>query len=757
MTKESTQIQHPEYPQEIDRLEFTKRYIDVVIQTSESSKEKFKENMENAFGDVDWLESSAAYIDILTNASFFEMSKEELEQLRKARRKPYFARIDFQREGSSQLEKHYIGKTSLYQRENQEQIIVDWRSPIANLYYEGRIGDVSYDAEDETYEGNLSLKRQYMIEEGELEEIRDIDLTTTDELLQESLAKSSSNRLTEIISTIQEEQNRIIRADLNKPIIVQGAAGSGKTTIALHRISYFIYNYKQHFDPRQLMILAPSNLFIDYISEALPELGVERVRQTTFSNYVMTCLEKELPLIEDRKLIQLIEKSSPREVQFVSWLSGFKGSKEFRIILDSYIEEIQTRFYPSDDFYVDKYRLFTKKKFMKLLNEEYTYLPIYRRVEKLKQLLQGYVKTNKKMMIDRVESFYDQRIEQALYEKQHAPNRKEYISKALDKKAERLESTKKAIRTSVSNYMRQFEKKSLYRYYNELFEDPEKLVTYSKGKLELENAIKLCDYMQVYLRKKQYEVEDLAALLYLQTALFGIDKFYKAKNVVIDEAQDYSYLQLYSLKRALETDMFTLVGDLAQGIHSYRGLLSWEPVYQDIFPRATYTELQKSYRTTIEIMEEANQLLARLPYTFPKVNPVVRHGEAPSRIEVTNLEQLSIEIQRCVNEGKKEDFQTFAVIGKSMKDSKRIYELLEEKIPGKVKLLEEQESIPKDKIVIVPSYLSKGLEFDVVIIAAIDEYYNGENELDVKLQYVAMTRPLHRLYFISTDLSNFIQ
>ncbi len=156
MTKESTI--HPDFSTETERLEFTKRYIDVVIETSQSSKEKYKENMERAFGDVDWGESSAAYIDILTNASFFEMSKEELESLLRAKNKPYFARIDFKNKDSNKPEKHYIGKTSLYQRENQEQIIVDWRSPIANLYYEGRIGEVSYQAEDETYDGDLSLK-----------------------------------------------------------------------------------------------------------------------------------------------------------------------------------------------------------------------------------------------------------------------------------------------------------------------------------------------------------------------------------------------------------------------------------------------------------------------------------------------------------------------------------------------------------------------------------------------------------------------
>ncbi|WP_370295514.1 RNA polymerase recycling motor HelD [Rossellomorea marisflavi] len=751
MTKEKPL--HPDFTIEQERLDFTKRYIDVVIETSQTSKEQYKENMEKAFGDIDWGESSAAYIDLLTNASFFEMSKEELDSLEKARSKPYFARIDFRHDGSQQFEKHYIGKTSLYQRDNQEQIIVDWRSPIANLYYEGRIGDVSYDAEGETYTGDLSLKRQYMIEEGKLEEVRDIDLTTTDELLQDSLAKSSSNRLTEIISTIQEEQNRIIRADLNKPIIVQGAAGSGKTTIALHRISYFIYNYKQFFDPSQLMILAPSNLFIDYISEALPDLGVENVRQTTFTDYVQTCLERELKLAPDDKLIRFIESDSPGK-EDLAWISGFKGSRTFRKILEQYVEEIEERFYTSKDFYVDKYKLFTAKRFTHLFKEEYTYLPVYRRITKLKSLLQNVVRSNKAEMITKVEDFFDARIEAAL--SRRSENRKAYVTKALDTKLERLEELKKAIRTSVTGYMKQFERKQLDHYFKELFSDPGRLVSYSGGELSHERADLVCSYSLKLANKKQYESEDLAILLFLQTHLYGIDKYVKAKNIVIDEAQDYSYLQLYALKKALGTDMFTLVGDLAQGIHSYRGLQSWEPVYREIFPRATYTELQKSYRTTVEIMEEANRLLTLLPYEFPKVNPVVRHGESPVKKVVSSSEEIGDEVGHLVASGKSEGFQTFAVICKSMKDCKAIARILEERSGLRVKLLEEQESIPKDRVVVVPSYLSKGLEFDSVVLVAMDERYDPYNELDIKLQYVGMTRPLHQLTFISTSSDSFI-
>ncbi|WP_409301105.1 RNA polymerase recycling motor HelD [Peribacillus sp. SCS-155] len=744
--------QHPDFENELQRLEFTKRYMDVVIKTSETSKDQFRKNMQEAFGDADWLESGG-YSELLTNAGFFEMSKSELESLRKAMGKPYFARVDFSREGGQNKEILYFGKTSLYQRENQEQIIVDWRSPIANLYYEGRIGDVQYDAEGESFNGNISLKRQLMIEQGQLTEVRDIDLTTTDELLQESLSKSSSNRLTEIVSTIQEEQNRIIRADLNKPIIVQGAAGSGKTTIALHRISYFIYHYKDLFDPRELMILAPSRLFIDYISEALPELGVEKVKQHTFAEYVQSAVGYNFKLLEDHKLVSLLEKQD-EETKLAVWVSGFKGSYQFKQILDRFLMDIFRRFYPKRDFFVDKYRLFSARKFIKLFQEEYWYLPLYGRIEKLKNILRNHVKTNKKAMIDKINDFYDAKIEKALYRNINPEIRKEYITKCLDKKAERMNEIKKAIGTSVREYINQFDKKSITQYYMELFEDPALLYSYSEGSLTKEQAIDICRYSNRNFNSKKFELEDLGPILYLYAHIFGVDKEKRAKNIVIDEAQDYSFMQLQSLKTAADTDMFTLVGDLAQGIHSYRGLDSWQEVHDKIFPRATYTELQKSYRTTVEIMNEANKLLALLPYEFPKVEPVVRHGEKPEFIKIAEDGWGSV-LQRIYKNVKNEGFQTYAIIGKTKADCSKAYELLHS-LGMPVFLLKEQASIPKNALVIVPSYLAKGLEFDVVFAISLEEKYQKENELDIKLLYVTMTRPLHRLYLLGKQKQNFL-
>jgi len=275
--------------------------------------------MKQSFADLNSKDSSTSYTDLLANARFLELAESELKRLESVIGKPYFSRIDFTSDSTKREEILYIGKVSLFDRVTQQPIIVDWRSPIANVYYDGRLGDVSYEAYGETQTGYLALKRQYEIVDGLLKEIRDIDLTTHDELLQKSLSGKADNRLTEIVATIQNEQNEVIRASLKHPIIVQGAAGSGKTTIALHRISYFLYSFGFRFPPEKLMILAPNRLFIDYISAVLPELGVNKINQTTYIDFMKSCLGKKIKLFSpNSKLMKLLEDN-----EHLSQCNGF--------------------------------------------------------------------------------------------------------------------------------------------------------------------------------------------------------------------------------------------------------------------------------------------------------------------------------------------------------------------------------------------------------------------------------------------------
>lgn len=740
---------------EVERLDFTKKYMDIVIQASESTEENFRENLKGALDGVDFKDSSLSYLNMLTNSTLLRRTHEEVRSLKKNRNKPYFARINFTQKETGKEEILYFGKVSLFDKETQVPIIVDWRSPVANLYYDGRLGEVSYEAEGEEYEGYLSLKRQFIIEEGELQEIRDVDLTTTDELLQKSLSESASNRLTDIVSTIQEEQNNIIRADLNKPIIVQGAAGSGKTTIALHRISYFIYTYADYFSPDQLMILAPNRLFIDYISEVLPELGVDNILQTTFVDFVKKCLGKPIKLTKpEEKLLGFIHDEF-QNPEMIKWISAFKGSLEYRDILEHYVEDILSSLLPKEDFFVSKFRLYKARDIHHLMTYEYRYLPYYKRLEKIKRVLQNTVRLEKKKMLQKVTKFYDDKLDNVLFKTKIDPEqRRRYVTKALDKKAELIEEIVKQSRTAVNAYMKKLPRHDVFYYFQRFV--TELFPTYATGILTDEQIQFFVDYQKQLQKSKRYELEDLAALLYLKAKLFGVKKELKARNVVIDEAQDYSYFQLVSLKTALETDMFTIVGDLAQGIHSYRGINDWGPVINHIFPRATYKTLQKSYRTTIEIMNTANQLLELLELDLPMVEPVVRHGEKPIFHQLTGKEKETVTaLTNAIKALYEDGMKTVAIIGKTNKECQKVAKAFKKYSDLPVQLLKENEEINKEEVVIVSSHLSKGLEFDAVLVYSNDEYFY-KNEIDIKLLYVSMTRPLHRLHFFGTDLTNFL-
>jgi DNA helicase II / ATP-dependent DNA helicase PcrA len=743
--KQKSVRDHKDYQSEIERLEFTKEYIKSVLEMAKGNKEQFVVNLKEAFADLDTSDSSLSYMTLLTNAQYLELAESELERLASVISKPYFSRINFTSSGDTKEEILYIGKASLFDRVNQIPIIVDWRSPIANVYYDGRLGDVTYDAYGETQSGYLSLKRQYEIENGLLKEIRDIDLTTHDELLQKSLSGKADNRLSEIVATIQNEQNEVIRASLKHPIIVQGAAGSGKTTIALHRISYFLYSSGYRFPPEKLMILAPNKLFIDYISAVLPDLGVNKIKQTTYIEFMNKCLGKKMKLISpNSKLMALINGNGNSKM--IQWVSSYKGSLEFKELIDNYLKEIEFNLAPSEDFMIEKSRLMRGGRLKKLFINEFQYLPIYKRLDKIKNILANDLRLKKSLILSKINSKYDDALEKLLFSNRpDSEKRKEKVVSFMDSKEKRIRSVEQESKVAIKNYMAPFVKKDIFTLYKELMTSPEILQKYSSTLSEKE-CKSLSKYCQRNFDKKALELEDLAPLFYLKAKLEGIEEPYKMKSIFIDEAQDYSYFQFAALKEGFETDLFTIVGDLAQGIHSYRGLNSWEPLVNDIFPNANYQALQKSYRTTVEIMSLANDILSIMGKDLPKVEPVIRHGDKPrfTKIDPGNLEQVKEILEQDIQLLKEEELNSIAIIGRTDKECLRIHKMLENSnLP--IQLLEEKEDMKKGCVVILPSYLSKGLEFDAVLVLNLEESYNDE-ELDIKLLYVAMTRPMHRLY-----------
>ncbi|QST00602.1 UvrD-helicase domain-containing protein [Pontibacillus sp. ALD_SL1] len=745
--------EHPDYQEELDRLTFTKVYMDSVIAAQQSDQETLKKRQESTVASLDFKDSSLKYQDMLTHANFMKMSKDQLENLKKLRKKPYFARIDYHRKEKPEREIFYIGKVSLFDRETQQPIILDWRSPLANVYYEGRVGDVSYEAHGEWYEGNVSLKRQYSIEEGELLDFRDIDITTKDDLLQDSLSQNADHRLTEIVSTIQEEQNRVIRADLRKPIVVQGAAGSGKTTIALHRVSYFLYTLQDIFRPEEMLILAPNRLFIDYMKEVLPELGVEKARSTTFVDYVQLITGHTFSVqTQHETLMNVLEHSGEEEA--ILKMAEWKGSMPLQNVLDHFLQHVKKEFLVEDDLKIAGFRVVNGKKMKKLFLEDYSYLPFYKRKEKIRQILISDVRRKKKVMLEKMTKKYDDELDRALYGIKDADKRKRRVSFLLDQKDAKLKQIETESKKAVRDYMKQYPNASLSEYFTRFYEE-ELFDTLLEKHLSKADRQFMRSHTLQQLNKNKIDAEDLAMLLYLHANLYGLDPDYRAKKVVMDEAQDYSYMEFVSLKRALNTDLFTIVGDLAQGIYQYRGLKKWQPILEHVFREPNYLTLQKTYRTTIEIMQTANDILNLMDEPLPQAEPVVRHGEKPifySTLKEDWEKALYEEFMKLSEKG----FKSFTIIGKTIKECKAIYEHMSLYFPEEeIQLVQGQEEMEKDRVIILPVYLAKGLEFDCVFLVNLQEGYES-TELDRKLLYVAMTRPLHRLQLWSKDPKNFL-
>jgi DNA helicase-2/ATP-dependent DNA helicase PcrA len=741
--------QHPDYPYEIKRLRATMDYIEHVLDTTEEYKNSYSSNIRQAMVDLDFLDSSQSYINVLTNTKLLEMADKSFRSLSHIRKKPYFCRIDLRSESHTTAEKIYIGKASLFRRDNHLPIIIDWRSPVANLYYEGRLGSVQYEAEQGTVHCELILKRQYSIEEGQLEDIRDIDVTARDELLQTSLQGSNNQRLKDIVSTIQAEQNRIIRADMYRPLIVQGVAGSGKTTIALHRIAYFIYTNADRFDPDSFMILAPNRLFLNYISDVLPELGVDNVVQSTFPEFVQSCIGTKYKMNDtEGKLITLLDSSVDSEARaHVMWTSGFKGSLAFQQVLDQYIQVILVNLLPKNDFKIGSHTIYPASTMQRMLVEDYRYLPIYKRLDSLKKVLQNHLNIQKNKILKQIEDDYDNQMESVRHKYSDMDQRRPIIIKLMDEKEQALLEIEKLSKHALKHYMDQFPKDDVFKHYTELFNNEHNRdilirVIQDESKVDF-----LCRESVSLLHNKRYEIEDTGALLYLQYALWGTKEPLTIRSVVIDEAQDFSLFQILALRTILNTSLLTVLGDLAQGIHGYRGMNNWEDLNSGVFEQmnAQYVTLENSYRTTIEIMDLANQIITQSSTPdLVLAKPVVRHGDKPVISEFNDLPKLALSLLENIQKVKSEGHRSIAIITKTIRDAKTVRMVLQKMANFPITILSGKEEIRTSDINIIPSYLAKGLEFDVVFIVNVHECYTVD-DLDIKLLYVAMTRPLHKL------------
>lgn len=638
-----------------------------------------------------------------------------------------------------------------------EQVVIDWRAPIADLYYEGRLGEAEYNCPAGKIHGEIKLKRQYFFKNGDLQDVMDIDITTNDEMLQPFLSANSDTRLKNIISTIQSEQNKIIRADMWQPLVVQGVAGSGKTTIALHRIAYLIYNYDKNFFPEEFLIIAPNKFFLNYISNVLPDLGVDRVGQSTYEEIAFDVIGSEFEIEEpNNKLARIIDNNKSEKekkmCEIIIESSKYKSSIRFKNLLDEYLYEVEKRFVPEDDFKVGKYVFMKREDIEHLFYREYSNLPFCRRMEEISKHLKSAVTMRSGQILKDIEEERDYKIAKI---KMDEPNEQIRLSLIRDayKEAEDLskevtKNVKKNVQKYISSTNKVLEPIKYYKEFMDVYID-----TLAKGRISDEEIKYIKTSFTDAQRKGKIEMEDLAPLMYIKYMVHGIKTKFELKHIVIDEAQDFSEFQFYIFKKIVKSNSLTILGDLAQGIYFYRGTNNWQKTMSIVFGDGidpTYLTLKKTYRTTEEIMNVANKVISHImdKLNCPPGEPVMKNGAPVIVKHFENEEKMVEQIKERLKEYKEKGFSNIALICKTVEDCIKLKEQLQDE---EIHIISSKDSEYAGGINIVPSYLSKGLEFDAVIITNADVHNYTDSEVDTKLLYVCITRAMNTLEIYHID------
>lgn len=739
-------IEKEEYLREEQKLKKTREQIDDEI-------EKSVKRLEEGFEEYDFDDYSDDYM----KAALTDRYKQRIRNLTLIRPKPYFARVDFVEKGTEKRDAFYLGKTFVTDHKNLEQVVVDWRAPVADLYYEGRLGPAEYDCPEGKIEGEIKLKRQYFFtDDGELQQLMDIDITTNDEMLQPFLAANSDTRLKNIVATIQAEQNKIIRATMWKPLVVQGVAGSGKTTIALHRIAYLIYNCGKDFYPEEFLIIAPNKFFLNYISNVLPDLGVERVQQRTYEEIAFEVIGKEFE-IEDpnEKLSILIDNhKTPKQKAFCDIMeaaSMFKSTVRFKNIMDEYLYEVEKRFIPDRDFKILEYTFMTREEIQRLFSREYSYLPLCRRIEEIKKHMYNQIMNNNAKLVEEIESDAQYQISRVKFENEIADIQRAQIRAIYEERDKKVNSITKNARKNVNDYFKENKILEPLQYYKEFIEVY--LEELTKNRIPSEQIKYIKESFRASQRRGKIEMEDIAPLMYLKFCIHGIKTKFELKHIVIDEAQDFSEFQFYIFKKIVKSNSLTILGDLSQGIYYYRGTRNWKKTMDVVFQGESdleYLTLKKTYRTTEEIMNMANRVISHIQDKLqcPLGEPVMKNGEPVTIRKFASEEIMINRIQYRLTEFEKKNFKNIAIICKTVDDCAKMKEAIGRE---DIHIITDKDSEYNGGISVVPSYLSKGLEFDAVIITNADKYHYTDSEVDTKLLYVCITRAMNTLDIYSVE------
>lgn len=737
--------QHPDWPEEQAHLTET---LDIV------RRERVK--AERALGIMDGgdryvLVNDDGSGDAIVAQQVMRMTLNTLHQLRLSERSPYFARLDFTPDADEKClagmkpgvnAPVYIGRWGVIQTPEYRVCVADWRSPVANLYYSGQVGRVSYEAPDGAVKGELTLKRMFTIADGRLEGMQDTGIVGQEKFLTDALSQITSSRLREVVTTIQAEQNTVIRFDPTRPLCVQGVAGSGKTTIALHRIAWILYRLQKTLSARQMLILAPNPLFLSYISRVLPDLGVDSVRQLTFAQLCGQLMGKRMPKLaaSDRLTQRLSMTKAERDA--LDDVLRRKGALSLHEDIARFLADWEQHAAPAQDVMLGKRALISAEELRRYFLNEFRHFPLKARVDETRKVVVRRLEKRLEGAAQKLEGLVQEKLDALLRAMPDGPERRERATKLFQVRDERLEELKALKKQFLKDYDALWGEMELLAVYRAFWED--------MAARDEKNRPVLAATLPV-LGKKRAAPEDLPALLLLAKGLYGLERM-DVRHVVIDEAQDASPLEIKALRDIFGHDAFTLVGDLCQGIYGDEGLRSWAELAQGVFAQPlTVTHLSTAYRSTVEIMEAAFAILRRHPVPGAgEAKPVLRHGEKPVRLRVKDeaerVEAVARQAKSWLNEG----FRSIAVAVKTEQAARKLHQALVSRLPDARLVTHGDESF-EGGVQIMDASVVKGLEFDCMLIADAEREVYPDEAFYTKLMYVLCTRPLHRLGWVSRE------
>lgn len=648
------------------------------------------------------------YINPVTDKIIdYEEEEHKILLLEKMIKSPYFARIDFKFDDEDEFEKIYIGRSSLRKNSYQEMYVYDWRSPIASVFYRFMTGEAFYDAPCGRVTGELNLKRQYEIKNGTLEYFFDSDVQIVDEFLRQLLSQNTTAKMKAIVETIQHEQDVVIRDMENDLLMVQGVAGSGKTSIALHRAAYLMYQGLQtKLSANNIMIISPNSIFEQYISNVLPELGEDNVISSVFEDILSALLIGRKIQSRNDFLENLIVNSKYKEISRNS--IEFKTSSFFREILDQFLIDIPRQWIEFEDVYYEG-----------------------------KCVVSGQILKDK--ILGRPETPLGIKLEQL----------EDYILEQIfgTGKGRGHKEEKNLIKQEIQKFI----KIDIVELYKILFSNEAYFYSLLQNSNPSQNIKNIWKYTKENLEADSLYYDDAIAIAYLYLKIYGTNKYKNIKQVVIDEAQDYYPLQYEIFNFLFSNAKFTILGDMKQTLAKKEDISFYEQIQKILNKKkSSLIMLDKSFRCTNEILNFSLKFIEQ----SSQIKSFNRNGDSPKVYIADNSEIFIDEIVKEINLCQEKGFQSICLICKTEKNSTYLFNKIKHKLD--IQLIKNGSVSDLQGVFILPVYMSKGLEFDTVLICDADSQ-NYHDEDDKNLLYVACTRALHKLsLFCENEVSPLI-